>query len=94
MDEEEPNLQDQHLPKILTIRQSQDKKLGLPMTALHLAVPGQLPQTRSHFLSLSAQPRETECFLQERGKPAIAAIRHQYFHVDMCTLHKSLLITN
>ena len=64
------------------------------MTALYLEVPGQLPQTRNRFLSLSAQSLETECFIQERGKPAIAAIRHQYFHVDMCTLHKSLLITN
>lgn len=64
------------------------------MTALYLEVPGQLPQTSNHFLSLSAQSLETECFLQEKGKPAIAAIRHRYFHVDTCTLHKSLLITN
>lgn len=32
--------------------------------------------------------------LRGREKPAMTAIRYWYFHVDICTLYKSLLITS
>lgn len=47
-----------------------------------------------YFLPLNIQSLKTERFFQERGKTVTAAIRHWYFHLAICTLHQSLLITN